>query len=114
MRDVFITVIEHPHYIKRAEKLLTAEQMAEITDILAADPEAGAVMPGTGGCRKMRYAGTKGKGKSGGMRVIHLFVTAKHKVHLLDIYAKGETENLTKAETNELTKLAAILKRETR
>lgn len=87
--------------------------MDEIADILAANPDAGDVMQGTGGCRKLRYAGIKGKGKSGGMRVIHLFVTAAHTVHLLDIYAKGEQGNLTKAERNELSTLADILKRET-
>jgi hypothetical protein len=67
-------------------------------------------MQGTGGCRKMRYAGLLGKGKSGGSRVIHLCVTSDQEVHLLDIYGKGEKSNLSKAERNELAKLASILK----
>lgn len=114
MKDILVTVIEHSHYLKRAEKLLTSEQMNEVADILAANPEAGEIMPGTGGCQKLRYAGVAGKGKSGGMRVIHLYVTAGQKVHLLDIYGKGEKANLTKAERNELAKLTEILKKEKR
>ena len=112
MKDPLVTVVEHLNYLKRAEKLLTPSQIEEIADILAANPDSGDVMPGTGGCRKMRYAGVSGKGKSGGMRVIHLFVTAHQKVHLLDIYGKGEKANLTKAERNELAKLVEILKKE--
>ena len=106
----FVTVVEHPNYIKRAEKLLLPEQMDEIADVLAISPNAGGVMRGTGGFRKFRYAGVKGKGKSGGMRIIHLFVAGNGEVHLVDIYAKGEHENLSKAECNELAKLATILK----
>ncbi len=110
MEDVFVTVVEHHNYLKRAEKLLTPDQMAEVVEILATTPDAGETMQGTGGCRKMRYAGVRGKGKSGGVRVIHLFVTADNEVHLLDIYGKGEKSNLSKAERNELAKLAEILK----
>ena len=105
-----ITVVEHPNYLKRAESLLTQEQMDEIADMLAVDPDAGDVMQGCGGCRKLRYAGVPAKGKSGGMRVIHLFVTGDQEVHLLDIYGKAEKNNLTKAERNALASLAAILK----
>ena len=84
--------------------------MNEVTDLLAANPNAGNVIRGTGGFRKLRYAGIKGKGKSGGMRLIYLFVAGSGEVHLVDIYAKGEQENLSKTECNELAKLAAILK----
>lgn len=109
---VLVTVIEHPNYLKRAEKLLTENQRDEIADIVASTPLAGDVMPGTGGFRKMRFAGTEGKGKSGGVRIIHLFLTSDHEVHLVDVYGKGEKSNLTKAERNELARLATILKGE--
>lgn len=112
MKVSLVTVVEHPNYLKRAEKLLASEQMGEIADLLAANPTAGDIMQGTGGCRKLRYAGVRGKGKSGGMRVIHLFVTADQQVHLLDIYGKGEKANLTKTERNALAKLATVLKGE--
>ncbi len=78
--------------------------------MLAILSNAGEVMRGTGGFRKFRYAGVKGRGKSGGMRIIHLFVPGNGEVHIVDIYVKSEQENLSKAECNELAKLAAILK----
>ncbi|MEX2488727.1 MAG: type II toxin-antitoxin system RelE/ParE family toxin [Pseudomonadales bacterium] len=84
--------------------------MDEIAGILAGNPESGSLMQGTGGCRKLRYAGVQGKGKSGGSRIIHLYVTSDQEVHLLDIYGKNEKSNMIKAERNELAKLAAVLK----
>ena len=110
MKNTLVTVVEHPNYLKLAEKLLTPVQMDEIADMVAADPKAGDVMRGTGGFRKFRYAGVEGKGKSGGVRVIHMYVTADQEVHLIDIYGKGEKDNLISAERNERAKLAPILK----
>ncbi len=112
MKEALVTIIEHPNYLKRAEKLLSSEQMDGIINILAANPRSGDIIRGAGGFRKFRYAGVRGKGKSGGMRIIHFFITRDQEVHLVDIYGKGEKDNLTKAEVNELAKLAAILKGE--
>ncbi|MFT7530934.1 MAG: hypothetical protein ACI9FD_001943 [Gammaproteobacteria bacterium] len=112
MKDVLVTVVEHPHYLKKAEKLLSADQIDEIANMVAINPKIGAVMCGTDGFRKFRYAGVKGKGKSGGMRIIHLFVADDGEVHLIDIFEKADKENLSKTEQNELAKLAALLKGE--
>ena len=112
MRDKLVTVVEHPNYIKRAERLLTSAQMDNVANLLAANPKAGELMQGTGGFRKLRYAGVEGKGKSGGVHIIHLFAVNDQEIHLVDIYGKNEKDNLTKAERNELSKLAVILKRE--
>ena len=110
MKDAFVTVIEHAHYLKKAERLLSAAQVEDIANALAADPTLGEVMRGTGGFRKFRYAGVKNRGKSGGMRVIHLYVANNGEVHLIDIFKKSARENLTRAERNELAKIAALLK----
>ena len=112
MKDTLITIVEHDHYLKQARKLLKEEQIDEIAEILATKPKAGEIMQGTGGFRKMRYAGVHGKGKSGGMRVIYFFVTADKEVHLVEIYGKNEKDNLTKTQRNELAKLASLLKGE--
>jgi len=58
-------------------------------------------MEGTGGCRKLRFAG-KGKGKSGGFRTVHYFGGDDVPVLLLALIDKGQDDNLTKAERNEL------------
>lgn len=110
MKDTLVTVVEHAHYLKKAEKLLSEVQMEEIANALAADPSLGEVMRGAGGFRKFRYAGVKTKGKSGGMRIIHLFVSNDSEVHLIDIFEKSDKDNLSKAEQNELAKIAALLK----
>ncbi len=62
---------------------------------------AGDLIQGTGGARKVRFAG-RGKGKSGGYRVITFYAGERLPVFLLALYAKGERANLTKAERNEL------------
>jgi hypothetical protein len=112
MDRFYLTVIETEPYLRRAEKLLDPSQMEEIVTMVAADPEIGTVIPGGGGIRKFRYASHEGKGKRGGARVIYLAVTAKGKAWLLDIYAKGDKENLTKAELNDMATIAGILKGE--
>lgn len=76
--------------------------------MLANDAQAGEVMQGTGGCRKLRIAG-RGKGKSGGYRVITAFGGGDVPVFLLTVFSKGEKDNLSKAERNELAKLTARL-----
>ncbi|MGE3869533.1 MAG: type II toxin-antitoxin system RelE/ParE family toxin [Pseudorhodoplanes sp.] len=78
-------------------KTKTGEQRAEIVTALAHDPERGEVMPGCGGARKWRMAG-RGKGKSGGYRVITFYGGVDMPVFLLDVFGKGSKSNLTDAE----------------
>lgn len=106
-----LTVIETAHYWNRARKVLSERQMADVVTTVACDPSLGDVMKGSGGIRKFRYA-PKGRGKSGGARIIHLPVPAKSKVYLLDIFAKNEKANLTKAEVNEMAKIVRLIKGE--
>ena len=99
------TIVETPIFIQSAKKTgVTAEELSEIITLLATTPDAGEVMPGTGGARKLRFA-ARGKGKSGGYRVITFYSGEDIPVFLLDIYAKGEKINLTQAEKNTLRKI---------
>jgi mRNA-degrading endonuclease RelE of RelBE toxin-antitoxin system len=106
------TVVEHSHYIRKAQKVLTDEQMKEIVDIVSKEPDIGEVLTGTGGIRKFRYAGNEGRGKSGGVRIIYLAITSKGIVHLIDIFGKNEKANLSKAERNEMAKVVKLIKGE--
>lgn len=106
------TVVEHSHYVRKAQKLLTEGQMKEIVDIVSMEPDIGEVLTGTAGIRKFRYAGNEGRGKSGGVRIIYLAVTKKGVVHLVDIFGKNEKANLTKAERNEMAKVVKLIKGE--
>lgn len=67
-------------------------------------PEAGVVIPGSGGLRKLRWAGS-GRGKRGGLRVIYYYVTAEGEILLLHLYAKNEMEDLGAATIKQLKQL---------
>lgn len=77
---------------------------------LLLDPEAGAVMPGTGGLRKFRFGDSRrGKGKRGGLRVIYYWWTAGPQFWMFAIYDKDEATDLTSAER---TALRSMIKAE--
>lgn len=76
-----------------------------MASLIAADPEGGVLVPGTGGARKLRHAG-RSKGRSGGYRTIHYYCGHDVPVFLLAIYGKQRKGDLSQSEKNEL---AAIL-----
>lgn len=80
---------------------LSDDDQSDIVSEISKNPTAGALMEGTGGCRKLRFAG-KGKGKRGGFRTVHYYAGGDVPVLLLALINKGEDENLSKAERNEL------------
>jgi mRNA-degrading endonuclease RelE of RelBE toxin-antitoxin system len=102
-------VIETPDYLSDAKALgLTDEERKKITDYIAEHPDAGDEIKGTGGARKIRFAG-RGKGKSGGYRVITFYSGEDIPVFLLNIISKGERTDLTQAERNELKQILRTL-----
>ena len=72
-------------------------------------PDAGDVIRGSGGVRKVRWA-SGGKGKSGGVRVIYYWLKADDQIFLLTLYGKSEKENLSAAELKRIVKLIGELK----
>jgi hypothetical protein len=99
------TVVETPTYLRAAKAFYNEAEQEEIVLTIAADPEAGDLMPGTGGYRKLRYA-RAGMGKRGGARVIYLYGGEDIPIFLITVYAKSEKGNLSKAEQNALAKMA--------
>lgn len=87
------TVFETPLFSKYAEDYLTEDERGEFAAYIATHPEAGQVVPKSGGVRKVRW-GAKGSGKSGGVRVIYYNQLEDGKIWLLVIYGKGAIENL--------------------
>ena len=67
---------------------------AEFASFIALDPEAGSVIRGSGGVRKVRWA-REGTGKSGGVRIVYLTRNEAGEVYLLTMYAKSESENIS-------------------
>jgi hypothetical protein len=103
------TVIETPAFLaSAADERISDDERAEIVSFLASNPDAGAIIPGTGGARKLRFAG-RGKGKSGGYRVITFYAADDIPVFLLDVYSKDTQGNLSQADRNELRKALTAL-----
>ena len=85
--------------------LLDDESLAKVQSLLLARPDAGKVIPKSGGLRKLRVA-AKGHGKRGGARVIYYWVVNRDRILMLDIYAKNEREDL---DADELKQLRALI-----
>lgn len=103
------TVIETPAFLRAADDAGMSEAArAAVVDWIAQNPMAGDVIQGTGGVRKVRFAG-RGKGKSGGYRVVTLYSGPDLPVFLLTVFGKGERSDLSKAERNALAKLTEAL-----
>jgi len=95
---------------KRAARLLTDAECAALAEFLAAHPDSGDVVAGTGGVRKLRW-GMAGQGKRGGARVLHLFLMHRDTLWLLDIYGKREKADLSRADVKAVRTLVSAIKR---
>lgn len=96
--------IETPIFTDDVRDLLSSEEYRHLQIALLLRPDQGAVIPGSGGLRKIRWgAGTRGK--SGGVRVIYYWDRKPEVIYLLLIYAKSERNDLTKAQLKVLRKL---------
>lgn len=103
------TVVETPAYLRRAKDVgMTEAEMTATVDQIAADPEFGDVIVGSGGCRKVRVAG-RGKGKSGGYRVVTLFGGGDVPVFLLSVLSKGQDANFTDAQVAQMKVMAKAI-----
>ncbi len=99
-------VAETSIFTRRADALLNREDRGNLISTLAADPTAGALVPGLGGIRKLRFA-PAGRGKSGAFRVIYYFAAEDRPILALLIYAKNEQDNITPQQRDVLLDLIA-------
>jgi mRNA-degrading endonuclease RelE of RelBE toxin-antitoxin system len=91
------TVIETPTFQKQAASVWSTEELHAFIDWISANPEAGDVIPGADGARKVRWA-VQGKGKRGGARVIYFNLSADEIVLLVAVYAKADRTNMLPSE----------------
>lgn len=96
--------IETPLFTKLVSDYLSDEEYAELQQVILLRPEAGTVIPGSGGLRKLRWAVGQ-QGKRGGLRVIYYWVTADSIIYLLFLYRKNEQEDLTPDQLRVLRRL---------
>ncbi len=85
--------IELASFAEIRDTLFTDDDFLELQLHLCRQPEAGSVIPGTGGCRKLRFA-AKGKGKQGGSRVVYFLRLGPGQIILVTAYGKGEREDV--------------------
>ena len=88
-----LTVIESPLFTKLWPDYWSEDERGEFAAYLANNPEAGDVIPGSGGCRKVRWSGA-GSGKRSGVRLIDAVRLVSGALVLLLMYAKSARENI--------------------
>lgn len=106
------TFYEMKHFTKKWQDLgFTDDELSQLQQVLLENPKAGDVMKGTGGLRKVRFA-FPGSGKSGSVRVCYIDIEGVLEIHLIDVFAKNEKENLSKAERNAIRIVVEQIKAE--
>ena len=91
-----VEFVEFSHFARNISLLGDEEDYLTLQIALMERPDAGAIIPGSGGLRKLRWAGS-GRGKRGGLRLIYYYVTAEGQILLLHLYAKNEMDDLPPA-----------------
>ena len=109
MRTRPVTVAETAVFLRQAGALWTEDEGFEFVDFIARNPEAGDLIPGSGGVRKVRW-GRRGSGKRGGVRVIYFYHDPVMPLYLLMIYAKAQRDDLSPDARRTVQTLVARLK----
>lgn len=93
------TFVELPPFQRHRQDYLDDEAFRAFQQMLLENPEAGDVIEGTGGLRKVRFADRKrGKGKRGGLRVIYYWWLSGEQFWLFTVYNKDEMDDLSTAQ----------------
>jgi hypothetical protein len=99
---VLQSVVETQIFLSDAKAAgMDDDERSALIVVLAQTPEIGDIVPGTGGARKLRYR-RPGTGKRGGYRVIYYYGGLDVPIFLLNVFAKGDKSDLSKAEQNAL------------
>jgi len=104
-----ITVAETQLFLRQAADVWSEEERHEFVDFIASHPDAGEIIPDTGGVRKIRWR-RQGVGKRGGVRVIYFYFDDSAPLYLLTIYAKSQQEDLSPEGKQKIKSISAALK----
>lgn len=101
MRDKSVLFTESPAFTKAVQIILREQDYFDLQDLLMDRPDAGDVIPGSKGLRKIRVA-SGGKGKRGGSRVIYYWYVDPEKIQFCRIYEKTSQTDLSKTELQQI------------
>lgn len=90
-----MVIIETSVFTRLIQELMDDDNYRELQEALVQKPDAGDLITGSGGLRKVRWK-IEGKGKRGGVRIIYYWMTANDQIWMLYGYAKAKKEDLTK------------------
>ena len=99
-----MVIVETSVFTRQVVDLLTDEEYRKLQVELVSRPDSGQIIAGSGGLRKVRWA-IKGRGKSGGVRVIYYWAVRRDRLLMLLIYSKSERDDLTAAQVKSLSKI---------
>jgi mRNA-degrading endonuclease RelE of RelBE toxin-antitoxin system len=88
-----VVFVETPIFTRRISACMDDDDYARLQSFLAEHPEAGKIIQGSGGMRKLRWAGS-GRGKRGGFRIIYFWWVARERISMLMVYPKSEQDDL--------------------
>lgn len=103
--------VEHPGFTRQIQQLNAEDQLRRLQNDLAANPEAGDVIPGMGGLRKIRMP-IPGRGKRGGARVLHLVFLRASRIYMVQAYTKGDMADLPPDVKKQVKRLVEQIKSE--
>ena len=89
-----VVFVETPIFTRRIGSCLDDDEYGRLQAYLAKHPDSGKMIRGSGGMRKLRWAGS-GRGKRGGLRVIYFWWVSKDRISMLMVYPKSEQDDLT-------------------
>ena len=99
-----MVIIETSIFTRQVQELMTDDGYRRLQADLSRNPGAGAVVKGSGGLRKFRWA-AKGRGKSGGVRIIYYWAVAQNRLVMLFIYPKSKLDDLSSEQLRALKKI---------
>jgi hypothetical protein len=101
--------VELTPFVAFRDEYWTDEELRALQNYLLLSPDAGDLIRGGGGLRKIRWA-AQGRGKRGGARVIYYWHVAEHRIYLIYGYVKSERDDLTPQQVKVLAELMKDVK----
>ena len=107
-----MTFFEAPAFTRYLADYMDDDEYRTLQQVIMENPDMGEVIQGTGGFRKLRWRDLRrGKGKRGGLRIIHYRFVKDHQIWLFTLYGKDEADDLTVAEKRAMKKAIEIEKK---